>query len=197
MRLAGITLFGKHAGPPRRRLRSCRQLRIADEDQPALVVERLREVALPLERRRHAPLIQAARIGPRQQVLRPEEEQLVAPLVEVAPRESAPDRRASRPCCRTYRAAAGTGPSVPGRTARWRWYSFPFQRIVALVVRARCRGSPSSRCAVTTVIVAPELRPYSAWKFDVCTRISAIESSARRRVVRRCSGPVSLLVTPS
>ena len=31
---------------------------------------------------------------------------------------------------------------------------------------------------VTTVIVAPELRPYSAWKFDVWTLISAIESSA-------------------
>ena len=31
---------------------------------------------------------------------------------------------------------------------------------------------------VTTVIVAPELRPYSAWKFEVCTRTSAIESSA-------------------
>ncbi len=29
-----------------------------------------------------------------------------------------------------------------------------------------------------TLIVAPELRPYSAWKFDVCTLISAIESSA-------------------
>jgi hypothetical protein len=29
-----------------------------------------------------------------------------------------------------------------------------------------------------TVIVAPELRPYSAWKFEVWTRTSAIESSA-------------------
>jgi hypothetical protein len=31
---------------------------------------------------------------------------------------------------------------------------------------------------VTTVIVAPELRPYSAWKFEACTLTSAIESSA-------------------
>jgi hypothetical protein len=31
---------------------------------------------------------------------------------------------------------------------------------------------------VTTVIVAPELRPYSAWKLDAWTLTSAIESSA-------------------
>ena len=49
---------------------------------------------------------------------------------------------------------------------------------------------------MTTVIVAPELRPYSAWKFEVCTRISAIESSAGAAKLP-AFWPVSLLVTPS
>ena len=81
IRLAGILLPGKQPGPPvvdvaRQPLR--RQQRILDPDAAALAVERLREVAGPLERRRHRAQRQAARVVARQEVLRQEEEQLVA-----------------------------------------------------------------------------------------------------------------------
>ena len=73
-----------------------RKERVADVDQPALRVERLREVAAALECGRHPPLVQAAGIGALQDVLREEEEQLVAALVEARPRNQ--DRPAQCPC---------------------------------------------------------------------------------------------------
>src|SRR4029450_5081021 len=45
-------------------------------------VPRLREIATPFEFGRHAPLVQAPGVGARQEILRPEEEQLVATAVE-------------------------------------------------------------------------------------------------------------------
>ena len=59
-----------------------RQQRIADEDQTTLVVERLREIALTLERGRNPPLVQGAWVGAAEEVLRPEEEQFVSTAVE-------------------------------------------------------------------------------------------------------------------
>src|SRR4029453_12277600 len=65
------------------------------------------------------------------------------------------------------------------------------QAVIALVERGAAVKVPraavrveggvvavAARPRVSTVIVAPELRPFSAWKFEVWTRTSAIESSA-------------------
>src|SRR4029453_4699018 len=57
--------------------------RVADENQLPSAVKRLREVARALELRRHPPLVEATGIRARQDVLRPEEEQLVASVVEL------------------------------------------------------------------------------------------------------------------
>ena len=66
---AGVDVAGKTAE------------RIADEPQHARVVDRLREVAVAFERRRHGAAHQEG-IGPRQEVQRVEEEQPVAFPVE-------------------------------------------------------------------------------------------------------------------
>ena len=73
-----------------------------------------------LERGRHPALIQAARIGALQDVLREEEEQLVAALVEARARNQ--DRPAERPRLVVERvvAAACTAPSGRPRTAACR-----------------------------------------------------------------------------
>src|SRR5262252_10413753 len=51
--------------------------RIANEDQASLVVTGLREVSRALERRRKTPQVERTRVGALQQVLRPEEKQLL------------------------------------------------------------------------------------------------------------------------
>src|SRR5207248_7202412 len=81
--------------PARRAAAGSGEQRIADEDQPALAVEGLREVSLALERGGNPPLIDVARIGAAEDILRPEEEQLVAALVEVQAGEQ--HRAAHRP----------------------------------------------------------------------------------------------------
>ena len=48
---------------------------------------------------------------------------------------------------------------------------------------------------MTTVIVAPELRPYFAWKFEVYPDFR--DRIQRRRRIVALFRPVSLLVTPS
>ncbi len=69
--------------------------RVADEPEAPLVVPRLREVALAFDRRRHRPSLQTARILAWQQILREEEEELVALAVERRARNQ--DRAADRP----------------------------------------------------------------------------------------------------
>ena len=56
---------------------------IADDDQVAVVVEGSGEVAAALELGRHVAQLQRAGVGPRQELLVPEEEQLVAAAVEL------------------------------------------------------------------------------------------------------------------
>ena len=58
--------------------------RIPDRDERAALVERVREVAFPLGRGREHAADQVGGILARQELLRPEEEQLLAVLVEVA-----------------------------------------------------------------------------------------------------------------
>ena len=116
MRLAGMMLLGKHAGPPPLRRTVPREQRIADENQLIVLVPGLREIALPFERRRHPALVQAAGIGAREPVLRPEEEQLVAVLVEAGARDEYRVRQGSRPCYRRCNPPPGNCPSGPRGT---------------------------------------------------------------------------------
>ena len=141
-----------------------------------LVVERLREVSVPLELGRHPALLQAAGIGAGENVLRPEEEQLVAAPVEG--RAWNQHRPAERPGAvveivvrrlALRRHALGALPAAAELVA--------VPGIVALV-KAALPWKSFDPLRVTTVTVAPELRPYSAWKFEVWTRTSAMESSA-------------------
>ena len=79
--LCGMTFPGKQPAPPVFTLHGQAAERVADVAQHAGVVSRLREVAVAFQRRRHGAVHQE-RIGPRQEVQRVEEEQLVALLVE-------------------------------------------------------------------------------------------------------------------
>ena len=119
----GMTLPGKQPAPPVLTLHASRAERVADEAQHAGVVSRLREVAVAFQRRRHGAAHQE-RIGPRQQVQRVEEEQLVALLVERRARdEHRPAQRERRVVVAVARlraqrrGAAGRvagAPPVPG-----------------------------------------------------------------------------------
>ena len=84
--LCGMTFPGKQPGPPVFTLQASRAEGIADVPQHAGVVARLREVAVALQRRRHGAADQE-RIGPRHDIQRVEEEQLVAVLVELQARD--------------------------------------------------------------------------------------------------------------
>ena len=70
------------------------QVRVPEPDARSVRRHGLREIAVALERGRHRVVVDAAGIVARQDVLRPEEEQLVAVLVEVRARDQ--DRSAKR-----------------------------------------------------------------------------------------------------
>src|SRR6202022_3903601 len=69
------------------------QERVANEDETARAVQCLREVAAPFERGRHTALVEPARVGAREEILRPEEEELVPFRVEPSRQQHGPADR--------------------------------------------------------------------------------------------------------
>lgn len=72
-----------------------RQQRVTDVDQATLLVEGLREIAATFELRGHPALVQPPGVGARENILRPEEEQLVPVAVELRARDE--HRASERP----------------------------------------------------------------------------------------------------
>src|SRR5581483_10779176 len=106
--------------------------RIGDRHQFSALIERLRKIALPFERGRKRLVGNVGRHGKRQELLRPEEEQLVAIVIELRVREQ---NRTAEEVARVIKTIARARLAVPVIEEFVRVESFVAEKIVGAAVK--------------------------------------------------------------